>query len=195
MKYNLEQSRKVMGWKSRVYISNLKIPWKIRFSWYSPPPGLFFVQKADCQVPPASDEGYATACVTALARERQNSNNYTEYNQQWNVFSAFDPSKCAHTHTHTWSSGHCSLRRSSSTTTACNFIQDSLVWNTLNYINIYYITVILPINISIEIKLFISTSDRSLSIVLCKWINRAVSSFHNLEWQKTILIILIKHAS
>ncbi len=25
--------------------------------------------------------------------------NYTEYNQQWNVFSAFNPSKC----THTWS--------------------------------------------------------------------------------------------
>ncbi len=23
--------------------------------------------------------------------------NYTEYNQQWNVFSAFNPSKCAHT--------------------------------------------------------------------------------------------------
>ncbi len=28
--------------------------------------------------------------------------NYTEYNQQWNVFSAFNPSK----RTHTWSSGH-----------------------------------------------------------------------------------------
>ncbi len=28
--------------------------------------------------------------------------NYTEYNQQWNVFSAFNPYKC----THTWSSGH-----------------------------------------------------------------------------------------
>ncbi len=28
--------------------------------------------------------------------------NYTEYNQQWNLFSAFNPSKC----THTWSSGH-----------------------------------------------------------------------------------------
>ncbi len=28
--------------------------------------------------------------------------NYTEFNQQWNLFSAFDPSKCAHT----WSSGH-----------------------------------------------------------------------------------------
>ncbi len=69
--------------------------------------------------------------------------NYTEYNQQWNVFSVFDPSKC----TDTWSSGHCSLRRSSSTTTACNFIQDSLVWNTLNYINIYYRTIISPINI------------------------------------------------
>ncbi len=27
---------------------------------------------------------------------------YTEYNQQWNVFSAFNPSKC----THTWSSGN-----------------------------------------------------------------------------------------
>ncbi len=33
--------------------------------------------------------------------------NYTEYNQQWNVFSAFNPSKC----THTWSSGQPSLRR------------------------------------------------------------------------------------
>ncbi len=34
--------------------------------------------------------------------------NYTEYNQQWNVFSAFNPSKC----THTWSSGsrHCGAR-------------------------------------------------------------------------------------
>ncbi len=30
------------------------------------------------------------------------SHNYTEFNQQWNVFSAFNPSKC----THTWSSGH-----------------------------------------------------------------------------------------
>ncbi len=39
------------------------------------------------------------------------------------------------------------LRRSSSTATACNFIQDSLVWNTLNYINIYYRTIISPINI------------------------------------------------
>ncbi len=57
-----------------------------------------------------------------------------------------------HTHTHTWSSGHCSLRRSSSTTTACNFIQDELVWNTLNYINIYYRTIISPINISIKIN-------------------------------------------
>ncbi len=60
------------------------------------------------------------------------------------------------THTHIWSSGHCSLRRSSSTTTACNFIQDSLVWNTLNYINIYYRTIILPINISIEINYLLS---------------------------------------
>ncbi len=32
--------------------------------------------------------------------------NYTEYNQQWNVFSAFNPSKC----THTWSSGQPTLR-------------------------------------------------------------------------------------
>ncbi len=53
-----------------------------------------------------------------------------------------------HTHTHTWSSGQCSLRRSSSTNTACNFIQDSLsLWNTLHYINIYYRTIISPINI------------------------------------------------
>ncbi len=56
-----------------------------------------------------------------------------------------------HTHTHTWSSEHSSLRRSSSTATACNFIQDSLVCNTLNDINIYYRTIISPINISIEI--------------------------------------------
>ncbi len=33
--------------------------------------------------------------------------NYTEYNQQWNVFSAFNPSKC----THTWSSGQPTLWR------------------------------------------------------------------------------------
>ncbi len=33
--------------------------------------------------------------------------NYTEYNQQWNVCSAFNPSKC----THTWSSGQPTLRR------------------------------------------------------------------------------------
>ncbi len=33
--------------------------------------------------------------------------NYTEYNQQWNVFSAFNPSKCSHT----WSSGEPTLRR------------------------------------------------------------------------------------
>ncbi len=32
--------------------------------------------------------------------------NYTEYNQQWNVFSAFNPSKC----THTRSSGQPTLR-------------------------------------------------------------------------------------
>ncbi len=32
--------------------------------------------------------------------------NYTEYNQQWNVCSAFNPSKC----THTWSSGQPTLR-------------------------------------------------------------------------------------
>ncbi len=38
---------------------------------------------------------------------------------------------------------------------ACNFIQDSLVWNTLNYINIYYRTIISPINISIEIIYFL----------------------------------------
>ncbi len=33
--------------------------------------------------------------------------NYTEYNQQWNVFSAFNPSKC----TYTWSSGQPTQRR------------------------------------------------------------------------------------
>ncbi len=33
--------------------------------------------------------------------------NYTEYNQQWNVFSAFNTSKC----THTWSSGQPTQRR------------------------------------------------------------------------------------
>ncbi len=37
--------------------------------------------------------------------------NYTEYNQQWNVFSAFNHSKCTHTHTHTWSSEQPTLRR------------------------------------------------------------------------------------
>ncbi len=36
--------------------------------------------------------------------------NYTEYNQQWNVFSAFNPSKF----THTWSSGQPTMRRSGS---------------------------------------------------------------------------------
>ncbi len=35
--------------------------------------------------------------------------NYTEYNEKWNVFSAFNPSKC--THIHTWSSGQPTLRR------------------------------------------------------------------------------------
>ncbi len=34
--------------------------------------------------------------------------NYTEYNEEWNVFSAFNPSKC----THTWSSGQPTLQRS-----------------------------------------------------------------------------------
>ncbi len=34
-------------------------------------------------------------------------NNYTEYNEEWNVFSAFNPSKC----THTWSSGKPTVRR------------------------------------------------------------------------------------
>ncbi len=62
------------------------------------------------------------------------------------IFSAFNPSK----YTHTWSSGHCSLRKCSSTATACNFIQDLLVWNTLNYINIYYRTIISPINTSLS---------------------------------------------
>ncbi len=33
--------------------------------------------------------------------------NYTEYNEEWNVFSAFNPSK----HTHTRSSGQLMLRR------------------------------------------------------------------------------------
>ncbi len=28
--------------------------------------------------------------------------NYTEYNQQWNVFSAFNPSECTHTHFVQW---------------------------------------------------------------------------------------------
>ncbi len=88
------------------------------------------------------------------------SHNYTEYNQQWNVFSVFDPSKCTHTnsseHTHTHTHTHTKLRKCSSMATACNFIQDSLVWNTLNYINIYYRTIISPINISIEIHYLLS---------------------------------------
>ncbi len=45
--------------------------------------------------------------------------------------------------------------------------QDSLVWNTLNYINIYYRTIISPINLSIEMY-YLFSSDCSLSIVLCK---------------------------
>ncbi len=74
---------------------------------------------------------------------------------------AVDTHTHTHTHTlgavdtHTWSSGHCSLRRSSSTTTACNFFQDSLVWNTLNYIKIYYRTIISPINFSIKINYYL----------------------------------------
>ncbi len=41
--------------------------------------------------------------------------NYTEYNQQWNVFSAFNPSKC----THTWSSGQPTQRRPGSSWGSC----------------------------------------------------------------------------
>ncbi len=44
--------------------------------------------------------------VTTTKGRRSHIHNYTEYNQQWNVFSAFNPSKC----THTWSSGHCGAR-------------------------------------------------------------------------------------
>ncbi len=55
-----------------------------------------------------------------------------------------------HTHTHThleqWTHTHLE-QWTLFTTTACNFIQDSLVWNTLNYINSYYRTIISPINI------------------------------------------------
>ncbi len=40
--------------------------------------------------------------------------NNTEYNQQWNVFSAFNPSKC----THTWSSGQPTPRHPGS---SCGF--------------------------------------------------------------------------
>ncbi len=43
-----------------------------------------------------------------MRKEKQRSiHNYTEYNQQWNVFSAFNPSKC----THTWSSGQPTQQR------------------------------------------------------------------------------------
>ncbi len=38
--------------------------------------------------------------------------NYTEYNQQWNVFSAFNPSKCTHT-PGAVGSQHCSAQGSS----------------------------------------------------------------------------------
>ncbi len=78
-----------------------------------------------------------------------------EYNQQWNfvlciwhfqVHTHLEQWTHTHIHTHTHLE-HCSLRRSSSTTTACNFILDSLVWNTQNYINMYYRTIISPINI------------------------------------------------
>ncbi len=34
--------------------------------------------------------------------------NYTEYNEEWNVFSAFNPSKC--THLEQWGSRLCSAR-------------------------------------------------------------------------------------
>ncbi len=86
--------------------------------------------------------------------------NYTEYNQQWNVFFVFDPSKythtwsSGHTHTHTWSSVHSG--EAPARPPHVTFIQDSLVWNTLNYINIYYRTIISPINISFEIHYLLS---------------------------------------
>ncbi len=53
-------------------------------------------------------------------------------------------------HTHTWSSGHSEKLQHG------HRIQDSLVWNTLNYINIYYRTIISPINISIKINYLFS---------------------------------------
>ncbi len=46
-----------------------------------------------------------TLCTLVLQEEVLH--NYTEYNQQWNVFSAFNPSTC----THTWSSGQLTLPR------------------------------------------------------------------------------------
>ncbi len=45
--------------------------------------------------------------ITECYQWRLHIHNYTEYNQQWNVFSAFNPSKC----THTWSSGQLTVWR------------------------------------------------------------------------------------
>ncbi len=66
--------------------------------------------------------------------------NYTEYNQQWN----FDLHS---THPSTHTPGAVFTQEKLQHDHTCNFIQDSLVWNTLNYINIYYRTIISPINI------------------------------------------------
>ncbi len=60
-----------------------------------------------------------------------------------------------HTHTHTHTPGAVDTVHSGEAPARPphrNFIQDSLVWNTLNYINIYYRTIISPINISIKIN-------------------------------------------
>ncbi len=48
-----------------------------------------------------------TNTLCTLVQEEEVLHNYTEYNQQWNVLSAFNPSTC----THTWSSGQLMLRR------------------------------------------------------------------------------------
>ncbi len=54
------------------------------------------------------------------------------------LFSAFDPSKYTHTPGAVFTQEMLQLDH------ACNFVQDSLVWN---FINIYYRTIISPINI------------------------------------------------
>ncbi len=95
--------------------------------------------------------------------------NYTEYNQQWNVFSVFDPSKCTHT-LGSVGTVHSTVDTQEKLQHGHRMkLKDSLVWNTLNYINIYYRTIISPINISIEINYLLSLCNL---LYLCKCIDK-----------------------